>query len=397
MDDETLKIYLSDLESDMVERKASDKFKEKICRAICAFANDMPNHGEPGVIFIGANDNGSCSNINVTDDLLKNLSNFRSDGNILPLPSLEIQKRTLDGCEMAIIIVHPALKPPVKYKQRAYVRVGPTTRLATDDEALRLSERCRGRDIPYELQPVTAATIADLNDDLIYEYLSSAIPIEILENNHRSKQEQLEALRLLANTNGEIVPTVLGILLTCNEPSNFIGGAYVQFLRIGGLVFTDPIKDASELRGPVQNLFRLLDDKFKAHNSVATDFTKGSTEETSPEYPLPAFQQLVRNALIHRSYEGTNAPVRINWFNDRIEIQNYGGPYGRVNRENFGKPYSTDYRNLYLASALKELGYIQKFGFGIETARHVLAENKNPDLEFQVEENQILAIMRKRR
>ena len=37
---------------------------------ICALANDMPDHRRSGVIFIGQNDDLSCANLAVTDDLL---------------------------------------------------------------------------------------------------------------------------------------------------------------------------------------------------------------------------------------------------------------------------------------------------------------------------------------
>ena len=56
MDDLTLEMLLSDLEADRVERKESIADKEKICEAICAFANDLPNHQETGVLFVGVKD-----------------------------------------------------------------------------------------------------------------------------------------------------------------------------------------------------------------------------------------------------------------------------------------------------------------------------------------------------
>jgi ATP-dependent DNA helicase RecG len=99
---------------------------------------------------------------------------------------------------------------------------------------------------------------------------------------------------------------------------------------------------------------------------------------------------------MHRSYEGTHAPIRITWFADRVEIQNPGGPFGRVTRENFGRPGANDYRNSYLAEAMKHLGYVQRFGFGITQARQELEKNRNPPPEFQVEEFHIGVILRKR-
>ncbi len=115
-----------------------------------------------------------------------------------------------------------------------------------------------------------------------------------------------------------------------------------------------------------------------------------------PDYPVVALQQLARNAVMHRTYEGTYAPVRITWFSDRVEIQNPGGPFGQVNRQNFGQPGVTDYRNPYLAEAMKNLGYVQRFGVGIPLARKELQKNGNPPPEFIVEDAHVLVIVRRR-
>lgn len=100
--------------------------------------------------------------------------------------------------------------------------------------------------------------------------------------------------------------------------------------------------------------------------------------------------------MLHRTYEGTNAPVRITWFSDRIEIQSPGGPFGQVNRENFGTAGVTDYRNPHLAEAMKNLGYVQRFGMGIPLARNELEKNGNPPPEFVVEDAHVLVLVRVR-
>lgn len=104
---------------------------------------------------------------------------------------------------------------------------------------------------------------------------------------------------------------------------------------------------------------------------------------------------LIYNAVLHRVYEHTNAPVRIYWFNDRIEISSPGGPFGNVTEENFGEPGITDYRNPNLAEVMKNYGYIQAFGRGIPTARRELMKNGNPELEFEVNQNAVLCIIRR--
>ena len=139
-----------------------------------------------------------------------------------------------------------------------------------------------------------------------------------------------------------------------------------------------------------------MEEKLEAHVESARDFTSGPVEIQRPDYPIVALQQLSRNAILHRNYEGTNAPVRISWFSDRIELLSPGGPFGQVNKANFGRPGITDYRNPHLAEAMRNLGYVQKFGVGIELARRSLGENGNLPLEFQVEDTHILAVVRRR-
>src|SRR5258708_34455099 len=116
MDDSELIALLTDLESDRVERKASIGDHDRICEAICAFANVLPGYGKPGVLFIGVNDNGTCSNLPINDKLLLTIAEYRSNGNILPFPTITVQKKLLNGCEMAADIVEPSDAPPVRFR-----------------------------------------------------------------------------------------------------------------------------------------------------------------------------------------------------------------------------------------------------------------------------------------
>ena len=189
---------------------------------------------------------------------------------------------------------------------------------------------------------------------------------------------------------------MVGLLVVGKALADFLPGAYVQFLRIAGTKLSDPITNQKELHGPMPELLRRIDEILEANISVATDITSGQVEIRRPDYPLAALQQVVRNAIIHRDYETSNAPAMITWFEDRIEIHNPGGPFGQVTVENFGKPGITDYRNPHVAEAAKTLGFVQRFGVGIEVARKSLIDNENPPLDFDVQPNHILAIIRKR-
>jgi ATP-dependent DNA helicase RecG len=172
-------------------------------------------------------------------------------------------------------------------------------------------------------------------------------------------------------------------------------GAYIQFLRLDGIALADPVIHEEKIGGTLAEMLRRTEEKLVAHNRVAYDITSMPTHIKTWLYPLSALQQILYNAVLHRIYEGTNAPVRVYWYNDRIEIVNPGGPYGRVTEKNFGRPGMTDYRNPNIADALKTLGFIQSFGRGIAIARAELEKNGNPNLEFQVTQSTVIGIIKK--
>jgi ATP-dependent DNA helicase RecG len=132
-----------------------------------------------------------------------------------------------------------------------------------------------------------------------------------------------------------------------------------------------------------------MEDKFSAHNRRGVDIESAPTHSIIEDYPPVAFQQLLYNAVMHRTYEGTNAPIRVYWYDDRVEINSPGGPYGAVTERNFGQPGVTDYRNPNVAEALKIYGFAQRFGRGIEVARRALADNGNPPPIFDVAANSV--------
>lgn len=136
-----LEVLLGDLESDRVERTTSTSKTDKFGEAMCAFANDLPGHGEPGYLMIGADDDGTLSGLTVTDALLKNLAAIRADGNLLPQPAINVARFALQGGELAVVEVLPSDLPPVRYKGRVWVRVGPRRGIANEQDERILSER----------------------------------------------------------------------------------------------------------------------------------------------------------------------------------------------------------------------------------------------------------------
>lgn len=398
LEDKELERIFDEGESSRVERKESlgGNAPKSIREAICAFANDLAASGTPGVVFVGVTDDGKPSGFVPNDEKLRQLADMKTDGRILPLPSMLVERRTVRNLDLAVVTVLPSDSPPVRMDGNIQIRIGPRKGTATAQDERLLNEKRRNSMLPYDIHPAPNMTVDDLNlRQFEDEYLQNAFSSETLAENQRSIEERLSALKMLTDT-VENNATVMGCLVLGKYPRDIFPGSYVHFVRIAGKELSDPIIDEQEIDGTVSDIIRRTEEKLSSHVLTAVDITSEDKEFRTAAYPFRALQQIVRNAVMHRTYESTNAPIRIYWFLDRIEIHNPGGPFGQVTPENFGTPGITDYRNPNLAEALKVLGYVQRFGVGIAIAQRFLEEAGHPPLDFVVNENHVAVIIRGR-
>ena len=393
LQDKELKALLKAGESEYVEWTESPNNRDKIAKAICAFSNDLACAGKTGVIFIGIKDNGECAHLSVTDEMLVNIASFSRQGNLQPFPVINVQKWVNEACETIVVTVQPSKNPPMRYRGCCYVRIGPSVRMATKDEEDRLIEKRQANALPEDMQGIASATVEeDLNIGYFKTYyLPTAISREVLEENKRDTQTQMRSLGLLDHQNQ---PTMTALLLMGTNPRNWFPGAYIQFVRFEGKALTDPVRDQKEVSGTLPDQIRRIEEILQSHISFALRLSDTKHIE-SPDYPWTALSQLVRNALMHRDYKSYN-PVRVHWFSDRVEIQSPGGPYGALNKDNFGTEGVTAYRNPNIATALKNLGFVERFGFGLPQTRKALKDNGNPALQLKALDSSILAVVTKK-
>jgi ATP-dependent DNA helicase RecG len=390
--DAELEVLFRDLETDRVERKASINDPSKIKEAICAFANDYPRHGRPGVVFVGQHDNLSCAGLDITARLLETLGGWRSDGNILPFPSMAVRRITVDGCEVAAVIVEPSDNPPVRFNGRTWIRVGPRRAIATAAEENRLIERRQWLNLPPDARGVPGTRLAHLDlKRFALEYLPLAFSAEILAENDRSIETQLRAVRFL---DPDDRPTLTALLTIGVDPMVVVPGAYIQFLALDGTELTDGVRDQKRISGIIGDQLRVADELIDIF--VVKPVLIGDVRVEVPTYPAIALKQVIRNALLHRSYVDANTPVRFTWYSDRVEISSPGGPFGGVTPENFGQPGVTSYRNPTLAEAMRTLGYAERFGMGLQIVRQSLEGNGNPPAEYRVDDHFVHVTIRAR-
>ncbi len=392
--EQELLVLMRDVESDRVERTVSTTDTAKFCEAICAFANDLPHHRLPGYLLVGVRDDGRPSGLEVTDRLLLNLAAARSDGNIQPLPAMNVSKHTLSTGEgdVAVVEVLPSDLPPVRYKGRVHIRVGPRRAIAGEAEERMLTERRTAVSRTFDARACPDCRLGDLVLDLfLVTYRSGALAPELLEENARDVREQMASLRFYDLRRG--CATFAGALLLAKDPRRWVPGAYVQFVRFGGTELTDDPLDERAFSGDLLTVLRELDAFVSVGIEARPEGASALREEKVAAYPAAALREMLMNAVMHRDYE-SNAPIRFHWFGDRVEIQNPGGLYGLATPENF--PRQTDYRNPVIAEAMKALGYVNKFGRGVLRAQHALAANGSPPAEFVFEPTHFLATIQRR-
>lgn len=376
---EELDKLLVEIEADRVEKTISINDAKKFGEAICAFCNDFPAHGLPGYLIVGANDNGSIGGLTIEDHHLQRLMDFRTDGRILPPPVMTVKKFTYPDGDLAVVEVQPGYQPPVRFKGKVCIRIGPRKGYATETEERILSEKRSSFARSFDTLPCRESSLYDLSTDVFKQtYLPTAVDEETLEANNREIKEQLASLKfydLKADC-----PTYAGVLMFSN-PTHYLPGAYVQYVRFKG---EDEVSDFDFERafsGDLATQMREMRNFIKSH--VVKEVLPDLGEKYQFNYAGSAVQELLYNALIHRDYQ-SNAPVKFYEFSNRILISNSGGLYGKASPENF--PTENDYRNPVIAEAARNLGFVNRFNIGVKRSIAALVKNGNPEPEFTLDQ-----------
>ena len=249
---------------------------------------------------------------------------------------------------------------------------------AKEEERI-LNEKSEIKSPTFDTTPCLHSTLDDLDLRLFRtEYLPKVVKAKVLKQDKRNIKLQLNSLKLFDLTHD--CPTVAGVLLIGKDPIRILFGAYIQYVKFEGLSRTSKILNERLFSGNIITMLKEIDSFIKY--TIQTQrpvFISVLREEIRINYPYEAIRELVMNNVMHRNYQ-TNAPSKFYEYADRIELDNPGNLYGKVSIENF--PDETDYRNPILAQAIKELGYVNRFGRGILRVQELLEDHNNGQAIF---------------
>ena len=393
MNPEILKSLITSGEIDRVEMTRSTADVDKFREAICSFSNDMAGKGEPGYLLIGVDERDTAFRLPITDELLQKFAAYRSDGQILPLPVLNVSKvpHPDGGGDVIVVEVHPHDMPPVRYKGRVHIRVGPRKDTASETEERVLMERRAANFPTFDATPCPEGNLKRLDLETFRQtYRPQAIAEEVIAANHRDTKEQLAALRFYSLKRD--CPTNAGMLVFAFDPLDLFPGAKVQFVQFDGRELADEVLAEKTFTGSLITVLSEMDSFLKGRFTQKPVTVSPLREQAVFDFPPEAIRELLMNAILHRDYQSTS-PVRFYQFSDRIEIQNPGGLYGDASPQNF--PRVNTYRNPIVAEAMHVLGYVNRFGRGVARARRALEENGSSEPTFQFEAHHFLSIIPK--
>lgn len=377
-------------EDDRTEWKQSLKVKsDTILEAVCAFANDLGNTGRPGYLLIGINPKtGKPEGLGARDAKLdaeqQRLVSQLSSSRLWPTPAFDVQIEEVEGETIFVIRVDPFEVPPaVTVDGIAYVRRGATTYRASDADIVRLGERRPLNRQPFDIRPVPGATLDDLDLPMLQaRYEDAREDIDDSED-FPNLIRWLSQIQLGAQINDIWTPNAAALLVFGKSPQTFFPSATVDFVRYAGTDVDAVPAWRKTVTGTLPAQLQTLWTQLTTHIVQVPGDSQGILSPFVPEYPLDALKELVRNMVQHRLYQSTNAPGRIEWYDDRIEFSNPGGPFSRASEGEFGD--HSDYRNPAITMWLKELGYVEQLGRGIRRVRRMLEKNGNPPLAYEID------------
>lgn len=352
---------LSKGESETVEFKSA--FVRDISKDICAFLNTVGGH-----LFIGVSDDGLIAGIN-DNNLGQKISDVLQG--IYPSPKVKIEELIVGEKS----IYHLEVESSDKLHSMGnivYMRIGRNNRPLTIQEVI---EKAAESAIVFFDELPSEAPLEAISKDIVSRYLEKRTSLRGVKR-RGTIDENLPLLKIVRVVNNEKRPTNGGILFFGRHPQDYIPNARVRLVSFESEAM-DRYTDSREFTGPVWEIIDSLEEYFERNLKVVGGSMAGWKRGDFPEYPPEALREAVINALTHRNYFDPSE-VQIFLFPTSIRIKNPGNfPPGVTPEEPAHKP-----RNPLLSQYMYDMGYIEKYGSGINRIKEACSRHPFIDVEF---------------
>ncbi len=285
---------------------------------------------------------------------------------IIPLPTL-VQYQDMPVLE---VVVPPGLPHVYAAQGRFLIRDGARNR-SIEARLLRRLMMERGAAGTQDQVP-DDASLADLDWDRAVRY---AAALGIADD----VQSQLLRCGCVRPVEGQVRPTIAGLLLFGRDPQRWVRSCQVLVVRYAGRSMADRfVKE--EVRGTLPDQIRRAE-AFVVANMQKGIRLSGLERVEEPEYPIEVVREVIVNAVAHRDYRVLGDEIRISLFSDRMECYSPGRLPGHVTLENMVDERFS--RNEAIVQVLSDMGFIERLGYGIDRILRLMAEAGLPAPRFE--------------
>ena len=277
---------------------------------------------------------------------------------------------------------------PVYYKgsgriKGSFIRVGESDEPMSDYEIY--SYDAYRRQVRDDIRTVELADVSQFNVDLLTSYIA-----DVKKNKPNTERFPDDEILRLMGIVKDGLPTLAGVMCLSSYPQAAfpqlcVTAVVIPGTRMGetgseGERFIDNKRIEGTIGEMLDETIRFVGRNMREKTIIGNDGKRND----KTEYPINAVREAVLNALMHRDYsihtEGT--PVRVMMFNDRLEIWNEGGLYGKLTIDSIGKVHA-DTRNQTLVNILEVQKIAENRYSGIPTIRAEMASYNLPEPVFE--------------
>ena len=255
------------------------------------------------------------------------------------------------------------------------IRVGTTTRDATDEEEVRLYQQS-GR-LQYDRKPVPGAALADLDRRRLVNYFRDIRRQECPDDaDEDGWQRLLLNTEILIENRSRGIPSAGGLLLFGMRPNRYLPQAGITAVAYAGTEKDYAAKERAAIRGPAVALFSEVGDIVETgvieqmldfvrrNTSLAAWIDNGGRRQERWDYPSDTVREAVVNAIAHRDYTITVTDIELSIYPDRLEVISPGRLPNTVTVDKMRAGYRAS-RNELIKEVLRDYRYIEATGLGV--------------------------------
>lgn len=384
------KIQKMKCESQTLELKtAKDGCPKRLYDTLSSFSNQ----DDGGTIIFGIDEKKDYKETGVYDaqDIQKKINEQCLQMQPVVRPLLTVVEKDGKFFVSAEIPGIDITERPCYYQGRGRLK-GSYTRIGDSDEPMTeyevYSYEAYRKKYQDDIREVSRVTMASLDQTLLDEYIN-----QLKKGKPRLAAVENQAIYELMSIKRNNEVTLSATMMFSPYPQAYFPQLCIVAVVVPGNEMGETgeagerFLDNQRIEGNIPDMLSEALQFVKRNMRVKSiiDVETGKREDRT-DYPIMAVREAVINALVHRDYSihTEGMPIQIIMYDDRLEIHNPGGIYGRIRIDQLGK-VQPDTRNSVLASELEVLGITENRYSGIPTIRREMKKYNLKEPEFSDE------------